>query len=208
MLPLPILPQPPRLLAKALNALLAREAWARERLARHAGKTARLAAGALGVSLTIDSEGMLSPADPAIVPDVTLTLAAGKLQPALLLSRERPDFAGLTHISGDAALAQLVAELARDLRWDAEDDLARVVGDIPAARLASGARLLGEGLRTAGGRLAANVAEYLSEEQPLVLGRPAFEQWRQDLAGLQAALDDLDRRAAQLGARLPARRSA
>ncbi|CPP27491.1 Uncharacterized protein conserved in bacteria [Bordetella pertussis] len=45
MLPFAALPTLPRIAARALNALLERESWARDRLARHAGKTVRFALG-------------------------------------------------------------------------------------------------------------------------------------------------------------------
>lgn len=133
MLPFSFLPTPARLAVGALNALLKREDWARERLARHAGKTVRFALGGFTLGLTIDSEGLAAQADAAVVPDVTLTVAPEKLPlPRLGAGGAAPDFAEATHISGDAALAQVVADLSRQLRWDPEDSLARLVGDISA----------------------------------------------------------------------------
>ncbi|WP_057046444.1 ubiquinone biosynthesis accessory factor UbiJ [Bordetella pertussis] len=196
MLPFAALPTLPRIAARALNALLERESWARDRLARHAGKTVRFALGGFALSLTIDSEGRVQEADSAVVPNVTLSAAESSSLARLLPGDGRADFADLTHISGDAALAQVVADLARDLRWDAEDELARVVGDIPAARLLGGARAL------AGGRLARNVSEYLAEESAVLVGRPQWEQWRLDLARFGADSDALARSAAALEARL------
>lgn len=202
MLPFAALPTLPRIAARALNALLERESWARDRLARHAGKTARFALGGFALSLTIDSEGRVQEADSAVVPNVTLSAAESSSLARLLPGDGRADFADLTHISGDAALAQVVADLARDLRWDAEDELARVVGDIPAARLLGGARALAGGAREAGGRLARNVSEYLAEESAVLVGRPQWEQWRLDLARFGADSDALARSAAALEARL------
>lgn len=206
MLPLPTLPSflppVPRFAAGALNALLGREPWAAERLARHAGKTVRFVWGRQRLSLTLDSEGGVAPANEAIVPDVTLTLQSDKFSLAGLPAGGMPDFAGSTHISGDAGLAQVVGELARDLRWDPEDDLARVVGDIPALRLMSGARAAISGVRDAGSRLAANVIEYLTEETPTLAGRPVLAQHVLDVAQLQANADALGRRADALAARL------
>src|SRR5690606_15599986 len=43
--------------------------------------------------------------------------------------------ASALHIEGEAALAQVAAELARDLRWDGEEELARRIGDLPARLL-------------------------------------------------------------------------
>ena len=50
MLPLPFLPTPSRLATQALNMLLKREDWARERLVRHAGKTVRFALGGFSLA--------------------------------------------------------------------------------------------------------------------------------------------------------------
>lgn len=203
MLPFPFLPTPTRLAISALNALLRREDWARERLARHAGKTVRFAVGGFTLGLSIDSEGLADQADPAVVPDVTLTVAPEKLRlPRLGAGHEKPDFAEATHISGDAALAQVVADLSKQLRWDPEDALARVVGDIAALRIVGGARAVAGGARTAGQRLAQNVSEYLAEESGVLAGRPALEQWRLDLAELNARADALARSAAALQTRL------
>jgi ubiquinone biosynthesis protein UbiJ len=194
MLPLPFLPTPSRLAVSALNALLRREDWARARLVRHAGKTVRFALGGFSLGLTIDSEGLAAQADAAVVPDVTLTVAPEKLPlPRLGADRERPDFAEATHISGDAALAQVVSDLSKQLRWDPEDALARVVG---------GARAAAGGARTASLRLAENVSEYLSEESGMLASRPALEQWRLDLAELNARAEALARSAAALQTRL------
>lgn len=206
MLPLPprpsFLPSASRLAAGALNALLVRESWAGERLARHAGKTVRFVWGAQRLSLTIVNDGKVSEADEAIMPDVTLTLQSDKLNLSSLLGGGLPDFTELTHISGDAALAQLVGDLARDLRWEPEDDLARVVGDIPAARLVSGAQAVKAGMLGAGSRLAANVAEYLAEESGTLAGKPVLAQQRLDVARLQADAEALERQIAALDARI------
>jgi ubiquinone biosynthesis protein UbiJ len=218
MLPIPALPDPTRLPIRALNALLRREDWARARLARHGGKTVRLAAGTFKLSLTIDSEGYTGIADRAIVPDVTLTIDPARFSLSRLLqgrgdeaaqadaaamARARADaIADMTHISGDAGLAQVVAELAAQLRWDAEDDMARLIGDIPAMRLAGGARALSAGLRNAAARLGSNLAEYLSQEQPVLTARPSLEGWRDGVANAQAAIEALHARAAALQGRV------
>ena len=55
--------------------LLKREDWARERLVRHAGKTVRFALGGFSLGLTIGSDGLAELSDPAVVPDVTLTVS-------------------------------------------------------------------------------------------------------------------------------------
>lgn len=50
-------------------------------------------------------------------------------------------------IRGDAALAAEVSWLADNLRWDIEDDLARLIGDAPAHQVAQIGRTLADALR-------------------------------------------------------------
>ena len=196
------LPEPADVAARAVNALLAREQWARDRLLRHAGKTVRLAWRRSTIGLTIDSDGLVQPADAAIVPDVTVTVDDTRLTLAGLLSlRASGDEAVIidaTHISGEAGLAQVVGELARHLRFDVEDALAQRIGDIPATRLLRGLRAMSQGARQAGERIGQNVAEYLAEERHVVLGRPAFDAHRRAQAELDERLDALSAKIARM----------
>lgn len=214
MLPTPSLAPPDRMIARTLNALLDREPWARERLARHAGKTVRFAAAGFTLNLTIASDGSTDPADSAIVPDVTLTVRTAGFSPLqwagqrmLALADGRASgshdaVTEMTHIEGDAGLAQVVGELAQQLRFDPEDELARVIGDIPALRILGAARGLAEGVRRAGSRVLGNLAEYLSEERGAITAQPSMAQWRADAAELDVRARGLAARAAQLQARV------
>lgn len=203
MLPFPLLPTPSRLALRALNGLLAREEWARERLSRHAGKTVRFAFGRFVMGLAVNSEGYADLADEAVVPDVTLTVDPAKFNPiGLLPGQVRPDVVEATHIEGDAALARVVADLAGSLRWDPEDDLSRLVGDIPATRLMAGARAIHQGGQAALSSLGRNMSEYLAEESGVLAGAPLLAQWQQDLSQLNQQRDELARQAAALEARL------
>lgn len=201
--PIP-LPDPAGLVLSALNALLQREDWARQRLAAHAGKTLRLSAGGpwrLQATLTFD--GLLGVSDAAVVPDVVLSLPQSRWfeRPDLWRRPGMAQVASMVHIEGDAGLAQVVSDLARDLRWDVEDDLSRVVGDVAALRLVGALRALGEGAREAAGKVRDNVAEYLGEESALAVRRADFDTWQARVDVLRSRLDALDRRVAAQAAR-------
>src|SRR3546814_9485698 len=79
MLPIPSFLAPASVCARVLNALLARERWAGERLSRHAGKTMRFVLGSLVLGFTVNADGSVQACDPAIVPDTTLTIPAERL---------------------------------------------------------------------------------------------------------------------------------
>jgi ubiquinone biosynthesis accessory factor UbiJ len=80
------------------------------------------------------------PSQPEVQPRAILTTP---LKVDLLGTWSRDGFAGLmreVRIDGDAELAATLGRLAKELRWDAEEDLSRLVGDIAAHRMASGAK--------------------------------------------------------------------
>jgi ubiquinone biosynthesis accessory factor UbiJ len=80
------------------------------------------------------------PSQPEVQPRAILTTP---LKVDLLGIWSRDGFAGLmreVRIEGDAELAATLGRLAKELRWDAEEDLSRLVGDIVAHRMANGAK--------------------------------------------------------------------
>ncbi|MBV6273341.1 hypothetical protein KVP09_10505 [Alcaligenaceae bacterium CGII-47] len=193
--PIPSFLHPATLALRAFNALLSREDWARDRLSPHAGKSLCFSLGAWSFSVTIGSQGELDRTDAAIVPDVTIQLPAERRAQLWTLWREGrlSDIGSMMHLQGDAGLAQLVSDLARDLRWDIEDDLSRIVGDMATLRLLGGLRTLGNGARTAAQRAQENMAEYLGEESGLLVQRQEFDAWCKDVEALSRRLDALGR---------------
>lgn len=196
MLPIPSFLHPATLALRAFNALLRREDWARHRLSPYAGKSLRFSLGAWSFNVTISSEGELHLSDAAVVPDVSISLPPGRHTELLGLWREGrlSQISSVMHIQGDAGLAQLVSDLARDLRWDAEDDLSRVIGDVAAVRVLGGLHALGSGLRQAARHGQENIVEYLGEESGLLVQRQEFDAWRERVGVLSARLDGLSRR--------------
>jgi ubiquinone biosynthesis protein UbiJ len=201
MLPILPFPAPSAVCARALNKLLQREPWAQGRLGRHAGKTVRFVVAALSLNLTIDVQGTVQAADPGIVPDVTLTISRDKLSDlvATLRQGDAESIAAIMHVQGDAGLATVVSELARDLRWDVEDELSGIVGDVAALRLLSGARALFGGLRTSANRAVHNLSEYASEESGMLVSRSAYELWVEQLSPFERRLEALEERVTRLG---------
>ena len=199
---LPLLPvfSPNALSASMLNALLQREPWAAERLSRHAGKSLRFSVGAMQVAYSIESSGRVQVCNPAVVPDVTLSIATRHLAdlPAILRSRDLAAITEKLHVQGDAALAALVSELARDLRWDIEEDLAAKFGDLLGPGLLQGGRAAVGAVQTALQRTTANVAEYLGEEGQVIATRPGLQAFSAGCASLQSRLNALEQRLADI----------
>ena len=83
----------------------------------------------------------------------------------IALARGEEEFLRSVEISGNARLAQEIASLARHLRWDVEEELSRVFGDVVAHRIAGAARSFAEWQRDAARRVTGAAAEFLAEER-------------------------------------------
>ena len=190
-------------MAVAINTLTQQQVWAAQRLAQHAGKTIRITVGGFQLNWSIEPDGQLVRAHDSAVPDVTLEILVEKFNPIALLGQSRkPDMAEYVHVSGQAALAQVMSELARDLRPDPEDALAQWLGDVPARRLVRGAKQVLNTAQTFGLSLSQNLAEYLSEETDALVGKPAMLAQKSEQAGLLAALERLEQSQARLQGRV------
>ena len=200
MLPFHLLPDPVALAVKLLNPLIRREPWAAQRLRAHTGKTVRFDIGLRPFALQILPEGELSSAHDVSAPDVTLSIPSNRWRdvPAALRQRDPAALAGLMHVQGDAALAQVVSDLTRDLRWDVEDDLSRFVGDVAAARVASTVRSVSVAAVETAKRFMGNTAEYLSDESGMLVTRSDFAHWQENVSLLQTRLAALEQRAGRL----------
>ena len=114
-----------------LNRMLAREAWARERLAPFAGRVARFEAPPFALAFRITEGGVFADAERA-EPTVTVGADLAALPRAL-----GDPQAVLRNVSlkGDADFAQSLGFVLQNLRPEPEEELSRFIGDAAAQRL-------------------------------------------------------------------------
>lgn len=111
---------------------------------------------------------------------------------------------GGVRIAGDAEVAQKFRDLLAQAQPDFEEELARVLGDVAARRVANLARGMLDWGRKAAGSITGSVVEYLQEEGRDVPTRVEVDEF---LEGVDRLRDDAERLEARL-ARLEARRAA
>lgn len=186
---------PPRPLTAALNHLLRATPVAMERLKPHAGRTAAFHVGPVTVAFTVQTTGEVTSAVPDAARDVEVRLSPFLL-PRLAL-REEAAFREV-QVTGDEAFAGEVRYLARNLRWDMEEDLSKSVGDIAAHRIAGGARTTAHWAAEAAKRTAAGAAEYWTEEKPLIATRVKAEDFIAGAKAFEADVAALERRIGKL----------
>jgi ubiquinone biosynthesis protein UbiJ len=184
----PLLPNPAE---RALNHLLRATPVAKERLQRFAGRTVAFHVGPVPLAFTIQTTGEVTAAISGTARDLDVRISPFLLP--RLAAREEAAFREV-EMQGDPALAEEVAFLARHLRWDVEEDLSKVMGDVAAHRMVSTARTVGGWGRDATQRLAQGAAEYWTEESPLIASRVKLETFTRDVTELRDAVDRLEQR--------------
>jgi len=136
-----------------LNHVIAAETVAIERLKPHAGRHVQLVwAGWPSllpappvVAFAITPAGLLEwgGTEPPAAPELRVCLDASNpvRLAGMWLAGERPS----VNIDGDSGFAADVSWLIDNLRWDIEDDLARIVGQAPAHQIARAASTIAAG---------------------------------------------------------------
>ena len=174
--------------AAALNGQLAAESWARERLVPFAGEVLELRAPPLpALRFEVAADGRLAPAAGEAAASLTITAGPGALAAAL---QGEEQLMRAVQVEGNASFASEVMFLFRHLRWDVEEELSKVVGDVAARRMAGFARDAAAWHADAARRIAGSLVEFAAEEKRILVKRGELN----DLAEVQARLrDDLER---------------
>lgn len=183
-------------LGNILNRGLPRSVRARELAAELAGRSLALEVRGLGSLRLVSNgatlavtEGTGAAADAALSvgPLGLLALAGAGAQAAV----QRGDAA----LSGDAEIARQFRELLTLLKPDPEEELALVLGDVPAHQLARLGALAAAWSARAADSVWRNSADYLAHERADLVSRHEGEQF---LKGVDALREDVDRASARL----------
>ena len=174
--------------AAAINHAMRDADWARERLRPYAGRSVQFEVPPLTVVLRVEADGWVAPAPPETEPAAIVHVSG----PALLRFAWLGDTTARqeVQIDGDGALAAAVTGVLAGLRWDVEEDLSVLVGDIAARRLVRGGTALLAWQSQVASRLARALAEYWTEEEPLIASRAALSGFAGEVDALR---DDTER---------------
>ena len=187
--------------AALANRALAREDWARERLATHAGRKLRIVAGPAALTLAINADGSFADSEEA--PDLTLTIPplalAGACRATRAMERagRRDGRCGPRiddrRAGANAAVVHRALVCSR-IRADPRRTARR--SRPPIARLA----------RLCGGTGRLEFASYAGDESGLVTGARAGSEFAAEVAALAARVDALGERIDRLANPAPAKR--
>jgi ubiquinone biosynthesis protein UbiJ len=134
-----------RRLVLLLNHVLMQEPQAMERLVRQKGRVVRMQWRGLSFVVVVTPAGLLDVAAADAQPDLSLVIT--EESPLAIAQEIMQGGKPAVRIEGDVQLAAEVSWLIDHVRWDIEEDLARVLGDAPAHGLVQAARSMAQALQ-------------------------------------------------------------
>lgn len=187
------------LATRFLQHLTNQNNWSREHLIGFAGKVIQFDAALMKTSLLILEDGSLAIAGETATPDATI-----HLHPSLALRLLAKDEAAKTQIriDGDTHLATELSKVLQLMRWDIEEDLSHVVGDIAANKIGAASYKIIQEAKQQSIHLAEMLVEYWQEEKNVLAKKRHVEQFntevdtlRGDVALFEKRLEKLTRSA-------------
>lgn len=95
-------------------------------------------------------------------------------------------------IEGEVMLAAALADIAERMRWDPEEDLSRVTGDVFAHRVGRGVAATRDAMRELRERFAGSAGRRFARASGTLVGRDELESMRTALDALEARLSSLE----------------
>lgn len=185
----------PAPLQAAINHLLGQASWARDKLAAFAGHSAQIKLPPFEAAFLIAPDGTIAAPAPDAELEVSISLPATT---PLLALQGKDAVMRAARIEGSAEFAEALGFVIRNLRWDAEEDLSKMLGDVAAHRLVKGSRELAARQQKAAQNFAANLAEYFTEEQPLIARQADIATFFADIDRLRDDVARLEKRLQRL----------
>ncbi len=178
-----------------LQHLLTQNSWANALLQPYAGKAVQFDIASIKANIIILEDGGLVMAGETNIADATVCISA-----SLLLRLIAQDEAAKIQIviSGDTHLATEFAKVLSNMRWDYEDDLSKLVGDVSALKISQFGRDAATGIKRNSIQLAEMLSEYWQEEKPLIAKNRLVEKFNTEVDTLRADVARFEKRLTKL----------
>ena len=168
---------------RALQHLISQNSWTNAMLQPFAGKSVQFNISLVSSTVVILENGSLAIAGATNTPDATVTIPISLL-PRLISKDESAKMH--INIEGDTHLAAELAKVFANMRWDYEDDLSKVVGDIPANKIGEFSRKTVNAVKETTTNLAEMLSEYWQEEKPMIAKKRHIETFNEQVDTLRA----------------------
>ncbi len=183
------------LLTRMLNHLITQNNWARGELQPFSGQTVTIHLGPTNANLTILENGGLAMAGESALSDASISLSPSL---ALRILAKDVSASNQVQITGNIELAKALAKVLQGMRWDYEEDLSKIIGDIPATQANAFAKKTFSEAKSKVINMTEMLTEYWQEENPLIAKKRHVEAFVKDVDQLRDDVERLEKRIEKL----------
>lgn len=185
----------PTFILAAINHVISQETWALEIINKHLGKVLQLNLPMGGFTLAIRPGGF-SNSENESEAQVTLDVAQDAI--GAFVAHGKVAASKHVRIAGDVDLAHDLSTLASNLRWEAEEDLSKWIGDAAAHRVGLETRKFLAAGKKARLDLQGGIRDYLVHEKRTLIETPEFDLFKKDIRELRDAVERSEKRIERL----------
>ena len=184
------------LVTRFLQHITNQNEWSRPHLKPFAGKAVCFDFVLAKANLLILEDGSLALAGESFSNKSVSPEASIHLPPSLALRIMSGDEHAkmLIKIDGDTHLATELSKVLQHMRWDFEEDLSKVVGDIAAFKIGEVSKKTFAGIKQQSINAAEMLSEYWQEEKPMLAKKRHVEQFNADIDALRSDIARFEKR--------------
>ncbi|PPC88521.1 MAG: hypothetical protein CTY37_00875 [Methylotenera sp.] len=171
------------LIIRFLQHITQQNSWSRPYLTPFSGRILQFDFSLLKAHLIILEDGSLSLAGESAKADAII-----HIPPSLAMRLMAQDESAKMQIKidGDTHLATEFSKVLQQMRWDYEEDLSHLIGDIVANKLVTGGKKIAQETKKQSINLAEMLSEYWQEEKPTIAKKWQVEKFVQEVDSLKS----------------------
>lgn len=186
----------PSLILKSINHVIEQEKWAHDLLLSREGQIVAISLPVGNFQLIIQNGFLANTSDNTGVAAVSLEISQEAIW--AFLRDGKSGAMKFVRISGDVDFAADLNRLAADLKWAAEEDLAKLIGDAPSRRVFIESKKLIQQATLAVDDLKLGLRDYLVNEKNTLLGAQQFNEFKSEIRLLRDQLDRTEKKIIKL----------
>ena len=159
------------------------------------GKTVAIHLGPASANLTILENGGLAISGESSTCDASISLSPSL---ALRILANDTSAANQVQITGNMELAKTLAKVLQGMQWDYEDDLSKIIGDIPATQVNTFAKKTFYEAKSKVINVTEMLSEYWQEENPIIAKKRHVESFIKEVDQLRDDVERLEKRIEKL----------
>lgn len=183
------------LITRFLQHITQQNSWSRPYLTPFSGRILQFDFSLVKAHLIILEDGSLSMAGDTASADAVI-----HIPPSLAMRLMAQDESAKMQIKidGDTHLATELSKVLQQMRWDIEEDLSHLMGDIAANKLVTGSQKIAQETKKQTVNLAEMLSEYWQEEKPTIAKKWQVEKFVQEVDSLKSDIARFEKKLKKL----------